>query len=168
MKSVIRDALLWLRVSYLRRRKDMDIHPTARLSLTAKIDSSFSAGIHIGAGTYVAFRARIMTHDFTRGLYLHTRIGQNCFIGGQSLILPGITVGDGCIVGAGSVVTKDVPDNCAVAGNPARIISENIEVEKFGRLLEADANEKRLRESDPEAAKLPSKKFRERMQGIEP
>ena len=46
--------------------------------------------------------------------------GINCFIGGQSLILPGITIGDGSIVGAGSVVTKDVPARTAVAGKSGK------------------------------------------------
>ena len=47
-------------------------------------------------------------------------IGRNVWIGGAALILPGITVGDNAIVGAGSVVTRDVPDSVTVAGNPAR------------------------------------------------
>jgi maltose O-acetyltransferase len=48
-------------------------------------------------------------------------IGQNVWIGGNAVILPGVTVGDDAIVGAGAVVTRDVPDNVTVAGNPARI-----------------------------------------------
>lgn len=132
------------------------------MSLSAKLDTSFKAGLHIGAESYIAFNARVMTHDFTRGLYLHTRIGERCFIGGQSIILPGVSIGDDCIVGAGSVVTKDVPDNCAVAGNPAKIISRDIEVEKFGRLVAADDNERKLRESDPAASQLSDRKFRQK------
>ena len=134
--------------------------------MSAKLDTTFRAGIHIGAESYVAFDARIMTHDFTRGLYLHTRIGERCFIGGQSIILPGITIGDGVIVGAGSVVTKDIAANCAVAGNPARVVKENIAVEKFGRLIEADENEHRLRQADPEAAALASKAYKKRQAEI--
>ena len=49
-------------------------------------------------------------------------LGQNVWIGGSSTILSGVTIGDNAIVGAGSVVTRDVPANVIVSGNPARII----------------------------------------------
>ena len=52
-----------------------------------------------------------------------TRIGNRVFIGVNAVVLPGVTIGDNCIVGAGAVVTKDVPSNSVVAGNPARVIS---------------------------------------------
>ena len=130
----------------------MDIHPTVEMSLSAKPDLTFPKGVHIAEHTYVAFNARILTHDRTRGLYTHTHIGKNCFIGGESLILPGITVGDNCVIGAGSVVTKDVPARSIVAGNPAQVIRSDIEVGTYGRFLDADETEKRIRESDPSAA----------------
>ena len=44
------------------------------------------------------------------------------WIGSKSVILPGVTIGENAVVGAGSIVTKDVPDNAIVAGNPAKII----------------------------------------------
>lgn len=47
----------------------------------------------------------------------------------------GIYIGDSAIVGSGAVVTRDVPSNCIVAGNPARIIKENIQTKKFGQLV---------------------------------
>ncbi len=49
-------------------------------------------------------------------------IGENVWIGGGAIVLPGVTVGHNSVVGAGSVVTKDVPDNVVVVGNPARIV----------------------------------------------
>ena len=135
----------------------MDIHPTVQFSLSAKPDKTFPQGVHIDEYTYLAFNVRILTHDRTRGLYLHTRVGKNCFIGGESIVLPGVTIGDNCVIGAGSVVTKDVPDRCIVAGNPGRIIRENIEVGRFGRFVDADDTERTLRSQDPAAGALPSK-----------
>ena len=49
-------------------------------------------------------------------------IGNNVWIGGSSCILPGVHIGDNVVVGAGSVVTKDIPDNCVAVGNPARVM----------------------------------------------
>ena len=50
------------------------------------------------------------------------RIGRNVWLGEQVCILPGVTIGDGAIVGANSVVTRDIPPNSIAAGNPARVI----------------------------------------------
>lgn len=129
---------------YYNRLWGMDIHPTAEFSLSAKFDRTYAKGVHVGAYSYIAFEARILTHDRTRGLYVDTRVGENCFIGGQSLILPGVEIGDNCVVGAGSVVTKSVPPRSVVAGNPARILRSNIEVGPYGRFMDADATESAL------------------------
>lgn len=51
------------------------------------------------------------------------RIGTNVWIGGGAILLPGITIGDDAIIGAGSIVTRDVPSGAIVAGNPARPIA---------------------------------------------
>lgn len=51
-------------------------------------------------------------------------IGKNCRIGANAVILPGVTIGDNTVVGAGSVVTKDLPDNVVAVGNPCRILRE--------------------------------------------
>jgi len=49
-------------------------------------------------------------------------IGSYVWIGGGAIVLPGVTVGDGAVIGAGSVVTRDIPCNAVAAGNPAKII----------------------------------------------
>ena len=49
-------------------------------------------------------------------------IGNNVWIGGGAIILPGVTIGDNVVIGAGSIVTKDIPDNVIAAGNPYRVI----------------------------------------------
>lgn len=51
-------------------------------------------------------------------------LGRNVWIGGAAVILPGVTIGDNAVVGAGSVVTKDVPANCVALGNPAKVTKE--------------------------------------------
>lgn len=145
--KALRNMLVVTKRVLLTRLWGMDIDPTAQFSLSAKFDRTFPVGVHIGAQSYVAFEARILTHDMTRGLYLHTRIGRNCFIGGRSLILPGVEIGDNCVVGAGSVVTKSVPSRSLVAGNPARILRDNIEVGPYGRFTTADATENALAEA---------------------
>lgn len=155
--SGVRNLLVIAKRTVFVRVFGMDIHPTAQLSLSAKPDMTFPKGVHVGAHSYLAFNTRVLTHDRTRGLYLHTRIGENCFIGGESIILPGITIGDNCVIGAGSVVTKDVPPRCIAAGNPAKVIRTDIEVGHYGRFINADDTERTLRSSDPDAAALPSK-----------
>ena len=51
-------------------------------------------------------------------------IGDDCWIGGGAIICPGVTIGNRCVIVAGSVVTKDVADDSVVAGNPAKIIRQ--------------------------------------------
>jgi maltose O-acetyltransferase len=51
-------------------------------------------------------------------------IGNNVWIGGGAIILPGVTIGDNVTIGAGSVVTKDIPSNTVAAGNPCRVLKK--------------------------------------------
>ena len=86
--------------------------------------------IEIGENSTVAYGVTILTSADPNGpknklskLYPPFKapvvIGDNCWIGARATILPGVTIGDCCVVAAGSVVTKDVPSGTMVAGNPA-------------------------------------------------
>ncbi|WP_278396094.1 sugar O-acetyltransferase [Stutzerimonas kunmingensis] len=86
--------------------------------------------VHIGAGTQIGPAVQLYTADHPRdpearrsgvefGRPIH--IGRNVWVGGGAIILPGVTVGDDAVIGAGSVVTRDVPAGATVVGNPARI-----------------------------------------------
>lgn len=112
---------------YLRRVYKMDIGDGARISWKAHLDKSINPkGIHIGEGTHVVNGSMILSHDAWRRMKIDTYIGRNCLIGARSIILPGVTIGDSSVVAAGSVVTKNVPPNTMVAGNPAKIIKKGI------------------------------------------
>ena len=50
------------------------------------------------------------------------RIGERCWIGGDVTICPGVTIGDRTVIGAGSVVVRDIPSDCVAVGNPCRVI----------------------------------------------
>lgn len=131
----LRTAAVRAKLTYLRKVWGLDIHPTVELSLSAQFDLTNPKGIHVAEHTYIAFDARILSHDMIRGVYAHTRIGSHCFIGGRSLIMPGVTIGDHCVVGAGSVVTKDVPAHSIVAGNPAKVIYTDVQTVEYGLLV---------------------------------
>ena len=88
--------------------------------------------VSIGDKTQIGPGVQILTADHPRSpaeratgaeFGRPVRIGRNVWIGGGALILPGVTVGDDAIVGAGAVVTRDVEPGATVAGNPARKIS---------------------------------------------
>ena len=58
------------------------------------------------------------------------KIGRNCWIGAGAIIVPGVTIGDNTVIGAGSVVTKDIPSNVVAVGNPCRVLREINEHDK--------------------------------------
>lgn len=118
----------------------MDIGENVIISYKAKLDKSVNPkGIHIGNNTRIAANAYILAHDYNRSLITDTYIGDNCLIGINSIILPGIKIGDHVVVGAGSVVTKDVPNNTIVAGNPAKIIKQGITRTDKGKTIFSDS-----------------------------
>ena len=83
----------------------------------------------------------ILAHDYSRGalegydMWCDTYIGNNCVIGGRAIIMPGVHIGNHVFVAAGAIVSRSVPDHCIVAGNPAKIIKEGIEIDEQGRII---------------------------------
>ena len=119
------------------------IHPSAIISPTSKLGQ----GVQILAGSVVSTCAAVgdhviintganIDHDCCLAPGCHVapnaalageiNVGENVFIGTNATILPGLSIGKNSCVGAGAVVTKDVPPDVVVVGNPARQISSNI------------------------------------------
>jgi maltose O-acetyltransferase len=92
------------------------------------LDPDFCWLIRIGDDTVISLGVMVLAHDAsTRRRIGYTRvapvtIGARVFVGARAVILPGVTIGDDAIVGAGSLVRDDVPAGMVVAGNPARQI----------------------------------------------
>lgn len=87
-------------------------------------------GVLIGHNVVLAtLNHDILTEKRQRIHPASIKIGKNVWIGSNSIILAGVTIGDAAVIGAGSVVTKDVPENTIVAGNPARVIKNVKETE---------------------------------------
>ena len=118
------------------------VHSTARIQIPWNLTMKHRACLGEGANAYSLGKIKIMegatiaqesylctgSHDFNDpSLQLITKpitVGKNTFIGARAMILPGVYIGDRVIIGAMSVVSKDVPDHQIVAGNPAKKIGE--------------------------------------------
>ncbi|MGD0631629.1 MAG: acyltransferase [Terracidiphilus sp.] len=98
--------------------------------------------VSIGDRVTVTAGVQFITHDGSTWLlrddrgrryrYAPIEIGNDVFIGGNSIILPGVRIGNRVVVGAGSVVNRSIPDNCVVAGVPARFIGRFDRFEQRG------------------------------------
>ena len=106
-------------------------HKSTWIGVQVHIDNEYPALVEIGRNVTISFGSKIFAHieppETLRSEYFPCAqkkvvIGNNVFIGASSLILPGVIINDYVIIGAGSVVTKDVPKYSVVAGNPATFI----------------------------------------------
>jgi acetyltransferase-like isoleucine patch superfamily enzyme len=89
--------------------------------------------VHLGSDVTITDGVRFVTHDGGVAVFRHEHpdldvfapihVGSRVFIGVQSIIMPGVTIGDDVVIGAGSVVTKDVPSGVVAAGTPCRQVT---------------------------------------------
>ena len=131
----------WLMEKYyglLKKRKDTYLKKLIEMGLvlgedvsiidTFFFDPSHCFLISIGDNCTIAPGVRLIAHDASTKQFLgYTKIGritigENCFIGDSVIVLPYVNIGPGSIIGAGSVVTKDVSSGMVAAGNPAKVI----------------------------------------------
>ncbi len=135
-RVIIRDFLVKWNLLYLRKVWGMKIGRDVRISFKARLDKVNPRGVCIGDESYISAGACILTHDFLRKFHCDTVVGRQCFIGMDAIVLPGVVIGDNCIVAAGSVVTGSIPSNCLIGGNPARIIRHDIKVGSWGQYID--------------------------------
>lgn len=144
----LRKLVTGARLRLLRLIKGVDIDGSASISLSSRMVCGRKGAIQVGPESLIAFKTLLLTLDFETREVRSIKIGRWCFIGGGSTILPGVTIGDECIVAAGAVVFDDVPPRSIAAGNPARVIRSDITVGRFGRMKGAWENQQRLYRRD--------------------
>lgn len=98
-------------------------------NFTAVDDSHIYIGSYtmIGPNVTIATAGHPILPELREKAYQYNmpvHIGKNCWIGAGALIMPGVTIGDNSVIGAGSVVTKDIPSNVVAYGNPCRVARE--------------------------------------------
>lgn len=107
-----------------RRVLGMEVGLNTAFGLMVMVDVFFPEKIKIGDNTIIGYNSTILAHEYLIKEYRlgQVTIGSNVMIGANSTILPGVTIGDHAVVGAGSVVHKDVEPYTFVAGNPLQVI----------------------------------------------
>lgn len=110
----------------------MQVHPSVLpyLAQSGGLYVQALNGLDIGEGTIIAPGVKIVSANHSLENFAHwdaappLRIGKRCWLGANAVVLPGVELGDGVIVAAGSVVTKSFPANVIVGGVPARVLKE--------------------------------------------
>lgn len=120
-------------IKYL-RKKGIHIgeHCIIRAPRTARIDVSRPSLVTIGNNVDMNMNFQILTHDWASLVFRtkyndfvnssgHVTIGNNIYLGTNVVVLKGVTIGDNCVIGACSLVTKNIPANSVAAGVPCRV-----------------------------------------------
>ena len=114
-------------------------HIEGQINIGAEVyfDAGNADHIYIGEGSWITSRCLLLCHkrnlsnykqgdDINKQPYhkLDIRIGRGVHIGMDTVIMPGVTIGDGAIIGAGSLITKDIPAWTVAVGRPAKVVKE--------------------------------------------
>ena len=118
----------WMYRTFLR----MKVGPETSFALMVMLDVMFPENIQVGRNTVIGYNTTILAHEYLIKEYRlgEVIIGDEVMIGANTTILPGVTIGDGAIVSAGTLVHKDVPDGAFVGGNPMRVIYTKEQMEE--------------------------------------
>ena len=118
----------WLYRNFLH----MKIGDQTSFALMVMLDVMFPEKISVGRNTVIGYNTTILAHEYLIKEYRlgDVQIGDEVMIGANTTILPGIIIGDGAIVSAGTLVHKDVPAGAFVGGNPMQIIYTKEELAK--------------------------------------
>ncbi|MGE6379060.1 acyltransferase [Peribacillus muralis] len=110
----------WLYRTFL----NMKVGKHTSFALMVMPDVMFPEKISVGMNTVIGYNTTILAHEYLIREYRlgEVIIGDEVLIGANSTILPGLTIGDGAIVSAGTLVHKDVPEGAFVGGNPMKVI----------------------------------------------
>ncbi|MCM3491195.1 acyltransferase [Alkalihalophilus pseudofirmus] len=114
----------WLYRTFLR----MKVGPETAVALMVMMDVMFPERISIGRNTIIGYNTTILAHEYLIKEYRlgDVVIGDEVMIGANTTILPGVTIGDGAVISAGTLVHRDVPAGAFVGGNPMQIIKERV------------------------------------------
>jgi acetyltransferase-like isoleucine patch superfamily enzyme len=117
----------WLYTTFL----GMKVGEQTSFALMVMLDVMFPEKISVGRNSVIGYNTTILAHEYLIKEYRlgSVEIGSEVMIGANSTILPGVTIGDGAIVSAGTLVHKDVPAGAFVGGNPMQVIYSKEEMD---------------------------------------
>ncbi|MFB4167866.1 acyltransferase [Virgibacillus sp. JSM 102003] len=118
----------WLYRTFLR----MKVGKQTAFALMVMPDVMFPEKINVGANSIIGYNTTILAHEYLIKEYRigEVIIGDEVLIGANATILPGVSIGDGAVVSAGTLVNKDVPPGVFVGGNPMQLIYTKEEMDK--------------------------------------
>ncbi|WP_062354314.1 acyltransferase [Bacillus kwashiorkori] len=119
-----------------RKLLKMKVGEQTSFALMVMLDIMFPEKIQVGRNTVIGYNTTILAHEYLIKEYRlgEVIIGDEVMIGANSTILPGVEIGDGAIVSAGTLVHKDVPPGAFVGGNPMRVIYTKEKMEERKKL----------------------------------